>query len=308
MIRCAEAPPETSVADANVPTPSTQAETIQLMAQARPGGETFLFDMPIDKGLDKLEVAEQEAASLDDQEIILGIDLGDTKLALPMYYMSGFEVANLFLDSTNYLLTWCPLVGSARMYAGDLEGDRSGFDFGRGLKENNLLIIDRKTNTVWNQLSCKAIEGELEGERLEPLGTIQSTWAFWKQKYPETKLLINRDTSNAVFPTEVYKKQYYSNWKPGTPYPGAPTDHAIDYVGLGLELEDQAVFFPLDYFSTQNSPLTYRLGEEDLLIHFDVEGLTAWVESPSGDLLPSTMVYDWAWENFFPESEIAGKE
>ncbi|MEM1220458.1 MAG: DUF3179 domain-containing (seleno)protein, partial [Bacteroidota bacterium] len=250
----------------------------------------------------------QDAASLDDREIILGIDLGDTKLALPMYYMSGFEVANLFLDSTNYLLTWCPLVGSARMYEGDLQGDRSGFDFGRGLKENNLLIIDRKTNSVWNQLSCKAIEGELEGQRLEPLGTVQSTWGFWREKYPESKLLINRDTSNAVFPTEVYKREYYTDWKPGTPYPENLSEHNIKLLGLGLEREQASVFFPLDYLSTQTSPLNYRLREENLVIHFDVEGLTAWAESPSGDLLPSTMVYDWAWENFFPESEIAGKE
>jgi len=155
-----------------------EGDSIEIFAQARPGGEPFNFNMPIDKGLDKLEITDPSNTDLDSDELVLGMSFENTQIAVPIKFLSGFEVANLFLESQNYLFTWCPLVGSARVFEGEINGDKSGFDFGRGLKDNNLLIIDRKTQTVWNQLSCKAIKGELEGESLSPLPSIQSTWAF----------------------------------------------------------------------------------------------------------------------------------
>ena len=44
--------------------------------------------------------------------------------------------------------------------------------------------------------------------------------------------------------------------------------------------------------------------KERLEIHFDEDGLTAWAINSEGELIPSTIVYDWAWQNFFPESKI----
>jgi hypothetical protein len=166
--------PENSKETKNKP----EAATVKLYAQSRPGGEHFDFDMPIDKGLDKLAVVDQSETSVDESELVLGFSIENKAMAIPIKYLSGFEVANLYLDD-NYLITWCPLVGSARIFEGNLNDDQSGFDFGRGLRENNLLIVDRKSNSVWNQLSCKSIQGDLKGQTLDPIPSIQSTWGFW---------------------------------------------------------------------------------------------------------------------------------
>ena len=283
---------------------ATQPETIQLLAQSRPGGEAFEFDMPIDKGLDKLEIADPTSITINNDELVLGISIGERHLALPIRYMSGFEVANLFIDSSTYLLTWCPLVGSARIFEGEINGNKAGFDFGRGLIENNLLIVDRHTHTVWNQLSCKGVKGELEGESLLPLASIQSTWSFWKTAYPETSVLVNKDTSGAVFPSSVLQKQYYNAWVPGEKYPERNQVHEIKNLGLGIELEDSAVFFPLEKLFTSASPIVHSINGTELVIKFEESGLVAWAEDKNGKTLPGTMVYDWAWKNFFPESEI----
>ncbi len=282
-------------------------ETIKLLAQNWPGREPIELDMPIDKGLDKLEISEPDIIEIDSNELVLGIAFEDTQLAVPLTYLSGFEVANLFVDSNNYLLTWCPLVGSARIFEGNINGDKSGFDFGRALWDNNLLIVDRKTNTVWNQLSCKAIYGELEGERLTPLPSIQSTWAFWKSKYPDTKLLINNDTSEAVFPGLVYQKQYYNTWAPDKEYPPERnTIHQIQNLGLGVELGSSSIFLPFEKLFEGDSPMEYTLEDQELLIHFDESGYTAWAEDKNGNMIPGTIVYDWAWNSFFPDSGTYG--
>ncbi|MEL6254977.1 MAG: DUF3179 domain-containing (seleno)protein [Bacteroidota bacterium] len=283
---------------------ASKLESIKVFAQAQPGGEHFEFDMPIDKGLDHLEVTEQQEVDIDSEELVLGVSFDNNHYAIPIRYLAGFEVANLRLNKDNYLLTWCPLVGSARIFEGELKGDNSGFDFGRGLIENNLLIVDRKTNSVWNQLSCKSVKGELEGERLAPMVSLQSTWEFWKNKYPDTHVIFNQDTSEAVFPESVFNKPYYNTWIPGEKYPGNDGLHHTKNLGLGLELGDTAAFFPFEELFQKDSPISYTLNSEKLEIHFDKAGLTAWVTDSNGNMIASTLVYNWAWSKFFPTSEI----
>ncbi|MEM8892178.1 MAG: DUF3179 domain-containing (seleno)protein, partial [Bacteroidota bacterium] len=254
------------------------------------------------KALDKLEIIDPSQIEIEDNELVLGFSFQDASFAIPIKYLSGFEVANFKLDAHNYLLTWCPLVGSARIFEGEIQGDLSGFDFGRGLRENNLLIVDRKTNSVWNQLSCKAIEGELKGESLNPLPSIQSTWAFWKSKYPKTQAIVNPDTSGAVFPNSVLKKQQYVSWIPGEKFQ-VSEEHDLKNLGLGIELNSKAAFFAFEKLFEKDSPFSYEIDGQELLIHFHKEGLTAWAEDQEGNILPSTLVYDWAWNNFFPKTE-----
>ena len=46
-------------------------------------------------------------------------------------------------------------------------GDRElTFDFAEGLLKNNLLVVDRETDSVWSQLHGKAVIGPLEGQPL----------------------------------------------------------------------------------------------------------------------------------------------
>ena len=285
-------------------TSKSKKATVKLVAQQRPDGEPIAFEMPIDKGLDKLEFAHPDTVEIDDTDLVIGVTLGTEQIAVPLTYMEGFEVANLSMEANNYVITWCPLVGSARIFDGVLEGDTSGFNFGRGLKENNLLLVDRKTQTVWNQLSNTAIHGELKGERLAPLPTIQSTWNFWKKKYPDTKLLINRDTTDAVFPSVLFENPHYNTWEPGKGRYETTDQHQTENVGLGIELGDSAVYFPFENLFKEKSPIPYKIGEQLLSIHFDKDGLTAWAEKSDGTMVPSTVVYNWAWKNFYPDSAI----
>jgi hypothetical protein len=290
----------------NNDTSKEESDYVRLFAQDRPSGQPFVFNMQIDKGLDNLELTDSGNEELDSNELVLGISLANSHIAVPIKYLSGFEVANLVIGDDNFVLTYCPLVGSARLFNGKVNGTKSGFDFGRGLKDNNLLIIDRETKSVWNQLSGKAIEGKLKGKYLSPIESIQSTWGFWKAKYPTTKVAINKDTSNAAFPEEILQKRYYNTWMPGKERPNN-SEHQIQNLGLGIDLGSLAIFFPLETLFEGNSPLIYRQKNEEVYIHFDSSGLTAWAENKKGGMIPSTIVYDWAWNNFYPNTIVFKK-
>ena len=69
-------------------------EFIHLIAQEWPGAEPKAFDMPIDKGLDKLEFADPDDVEIADTDLIIGIPFDSTQIAIPITYLEGFEVAN----------------------------------------------------------------------------------------------------------------------------------------------------------------------------------------------------------------------
>lgn len=285
-------------------TPTTTLETIELVAQEWPGQEPKSFHMPVHRGLDKLEFANPEKVSLNDTDLVMGITLEDTPIALPLLYLEGFEVANLTLNGEHYLVTWCGLVGSAQLFEGTISGDTQGFDFGRALMNNNLLMVDRKTGSVWNQLSNKAIHGDLKETRLNLRPTLQTTWRFWKGKYPNTKVLINKDTTGAAFPSLVFARPYYTSWQPEDGNFHMTQDHQLENLGLGIEMGATSIYFPLAALFKSTSPLAYHTPHQTLDIHFDKAGLTAWAADSTGTAIPSTLAYEWAWKKFHPNTVI----
>ncbi|MEO1099539.1 MAG: DUF3179 domain-containing (seleno)protein [Bacteroidota bacterium] len=279
-------------------------KTIAIIAQEWPGQKPKLYDMPVNNGLDHLEFADLNIVQLDTADLVLGISLDEQQIAVPLAYLEGFEVANLILNNQNYLLTWCGLVGSAQVFAGNIGDDTLGFDFGRALIDNNLLMVDRKTQSVWNQLSNEAVHGELKGTKLDLLPAIQTTWGFWKKKYPTTDVLINKDTVGAAFPSLLFEKPYYTSWQPDSGNFYMLDHHQPENLGLGLVIGKSSLYFPFSELFKYPSPVEFKGLDETLTIHFDASGLTAWAEDSTGNVLPGTLAYNWAWKTFHPESEI----
>ena len=280
-------------------------EKINIIAQQRPFGDLIEFEMEVKKTIDKLELTNPDNVQIDSTDLVIGMAIGKSQIAIPLSQLSAFEVANFSNGANNFSLTWCPIVGTARVFESD--STNSGFDIGWGLNNNNLLLVDRKTKTVWNQLSGEAIHGKLKGEHLSPIPTIQTTWGFWKQKNPQTKLLTIKDTTNAIFPESVNESPHYNNWKPGDGRPETKNVHETETLGLGIEISNSSMYFPFEAIFKEKSPLTYELNGENITVFFDKSGLTAWVENSKGEMIPSIIAYNWAWKNFYPNTKIYKK-
>ena len=172
------------------------------------------------------------------------------------------------------------------------------FDFALGLLDDNLLIVDRETSSVWSQLHGKAISGPLDGTPLEIVPSIQTTWAHWRRLHPDTVV--------AVIEGEEGRPYLYRTWRPGDPRPATrPTTHDTSTLGLGLVVADEAIFFLLDELSgAPTLPLQIVVGGEPVVIHYESEAPTAWAETPGGQLLSGVLVYESGWRRFFPQTRV----
>lgn len=187
------------------------------------------------------------------------------------------------------------------MYARRAGDKELTFDFAEGLIQDNLLIVDRETNSVWSQLHGQAVIGPMKGTPLEMMPAVQATWKFWRTRHPGTKVMLPP-------PGTKDRPYFYRDRKPGDPAPSDPPKrHDPSTVGLGLVIADDAIFFPLRALARGQAPLTLTVGGQPIVVRYDGEGLTAWAEDERGRLLPTVLAYRDGWLAFFPKSRIYGR-
>lgn len=173
------------------------------------------------------------------------------------------------------------------------------FDFAEGLVHDNLLLVDRETDSVWSQLANRAVHGRMKGTSMEVIPAIQTTWKTWKTLHPDTRVM--------VVAGEEGKRYFYRNRKPGTPPPEEPPDaHDISALGLGVSLAGKARFYPLESLVGKDSPFDDRLGGQKISIHVGPDGVSAWATDAKGKLLPAVMAYRDGWLAFVPDTTFFG--
>ena len=57
------------------------------------------------------------------------------------------------------------------------------------LFDNNLIMFDEGTNSLWSQMMVRSICGELTGVRPSLFPVVQSSWAAWSALHPETTVV-----------------------------------------------------------------------------------------------------------------------
>ncbi len=132
---------------------------------------------------------------LDDDEIVVGLVVEEEARAYPVQIMTWHEIVNDEIKGKPVAITFCPLCDTGIGFERRINGEDVTFGTSGKLYNNNLLMYDRKTKSLWNQLGGKAVVGELTGYRLTIVPVEITTWARWKKLYPDTKVLA-RDTGN----------------------------------------------------------------------------------------------------------------
>ncbi len=125
---------------------------------------------------------------LDGKSVVLGVRVQGRSSAVPLGYLEEHSPLNEQLDQEPVLIV-------------SVGGGRDGAAYRRTLNDRTLIfdaagagtLTDRQTASVWDAQTGRAIEGPLEGEKLDRLETRRGYWFIWATFYPETGLL-GRDT------------------------------------------------------------------------------------------------------------------
>ncbi len=141
---------------------------------------------------------------------VIGVFVGGEYRAYPHKILNWHEVVNDSVLSDFFVLSYCPLTGSA--LAWDVDDGAGNPDFGvSGLLYNsNLILYDRESGSRWSQMLELAVWGPRVAEIPARIQVIETTWETWAAMYPDSWVLTTntgffREADYLVYPYGEYR-------------------------------------------------------------------------------------------------------
>jgi len=132
-------------------------------------------------------VRPHEVGYVDEDDLVLGVFINGEARAYPESLGEWHEVLNDELGGQFITVSFCPLTGSGLNYsARDEFGEQITYGVSGSLINSNLVIYDRRDDTLYPQITFTSLNGPTKGEQLEILPVVETTWDMWQRLHPET--------------------------------------------------------------------------------------------------------------------------
>ena len=124
------------------------------------------------------------------REPVIELVLASEARAYPLSVLTWHEIVNDVVGGRPVAVTYCPLCNASIVFDRRL-GERT-LDFGTTgkLRNSDLVMYDRQTETWWQQFSGDAIVGSLVGNTLKMLPSRVVSFAEFKSRHPDGLVLI----------------------------------------------------------------------------------------------------------------------
>ncbi|MCS4113586.1 hypothetical protein GGP49_000485 [Salinibacter ruber] len=129
------------------------------------------------------------------EEPVILLEHKGTARAYPLQILTHHEIVNDRVAGTPVAVTFCPLCYSALVFERTLDGEPVEFGVSGLLRNSDLVMYDRKTETLWQQLTGKAIVGDLAGRTLTQIPSQIVSFRQFGETHPDGAVL-SRDTGH----------------------------------------------------------------------------------------------------------------
>ena len=202
---------------------------------------------------------------LREDDYVAAVSVGGEILAFPHPILNYHEIVNAKVGSDDFVLSYCPLTGSAVAWDVDNFILKPEFGVSGLLYNSNLLLYDRSTGSHWSQMMQKAVRGSRVGEIPDRIQVIETTWATWKAMYPDSKVLTT-ETGNE----RDYFAYPYGNyrWNDNLLFPVSREDNRLHPKRrvIGMHSGNASKVFQLDVFPSEMVALQQQFDGKPVVI------------------------------------------
>lgn len=202
---------------------------------------------------------------LDAREPVVVVNIGNIAKAYPHRILLFHEIVNDEIDGKPIFITHCPLCNTATVFSRKV--DNVVLDFGTTgrVRDSNLIMYDRQTESWWQQFTGDAIVGEYSGTILEPINSQVVAFEQFLQSFPNG-IVLSQDTGFNRFYGE-------------TPYPGYDSPGGIPFLfnrGIDFRLPplervlaiasaSSSIIYPFSYLD-KNPLINTEFEEKKILV------------------------------------------
>jgi hypothetical protein len=256
--------------------------------------------------IDRPKFAGAAQAGLADGDRVLGLALNGIARAYPVRILNWHEVVNDRFGERAIAVTYCPLCGTGMAFEAGSGAQAMSFGVSGLLYNSDVLLYDRKTQSLWSQILQQAISGPARGSKLVAVPLTHTTWADWRRCHPATQVL-STDTGFA----RDYGRDPYAGYDrvQSLMFEVQHRDDrfALKEWVLGVELGGRTKAYPFGVLARRvdaKGELVDHLGGKRLRVRYDAAHGTAEAFDAEGRPLPSVMAFWFAWVAFHPRTEV----
>ncbi len=138
------------------------------------------IDNPVFEIYDNRVFIETGEYFLEDDDIVIGVAVGNKIRLYPQRILNWHEVVNDKIGDFEFSLSFCPLTATSVLWDRNLNGNITTFGVSGLLYNSNVIVFDRSTQSLWSQMKYSCINGSLNGTNMKTQQVLESTWRSWK--------------------------------------------------------------------------------------------------------------------------------
>jgi hypothetical protein len=249
-------------------------------------------------------VSMKQASFLTPNDLVIVASYNNITKIYSRNMLESHEIVNDWFGSLPVAVTFCPLCGTAVAVVRMVDGQPTEFGVSGVLHNSDLVMYDRRTNSLWGQLTSRAIVGDKTGTQLRKISAQLMSWPQAQESYPQAKVLSTDTGYDYNYLKPNYQK-YYDSDKVVFPVSSFDARANAKQVVYGISLEGKNIAFTQDFLE-QNKSIDQPFN--DVVIHIENKGngnISA-VNKESGEAVPITHSYWFAWYNFHPNTVLFG--
>jgi Protein of unknown function (DUF3179) len=167
--------------------------------------------------------AVEDADFLEDREPVIELVLDGDARGYPIQILIWHEIVNDAVADVPVAVTFCPLCNTAIVFDRRVDGQTLDFGTTGNLRNSDLVMYDRQTESWWQQFGGQALVGALTGAKLEHLPSRIVAWADFRREHRQGKVL-SRETGFS----RPYGENPYVGYDSVDSSPIFPTKNADD--------------------------------------------------------------------------------
>ena len=254
-------------------------------------------------------ISVADEARIEEREAVIAVEMeGETPRAYPIRYLTWHEIVNDEIGGVPVAVTFCPLCNSGITFDRRVEGRVLSFGVSGKLRNSDMVMYDRQTESWWQQAIGTGIVGEMTGVELTQMPTWMESWAEFSTRNPDG-LVMDQPRWRRQYGRNPYVG-YDSSRRPFL-YSGELPPHGIPALMRVVRVGERA--WTLERLRKEGEiteggvTLSWASGQASALDNYAIGGGkdvgTVRVRNGSGDDLPHDVMFAFAFHAFFPEGE-----
>mgnify|MGYP001792471562 CR=1 FL=1 len=256
-------------------------------------------------------IKNTDEARIGDREPVITLEIkGEIPRAYPIRYLTWHEIVNDVVGGIPVAVTFCPLCNSGITFDRRVNGQVLEFGVSGKLRNSDMIMYDRETQSWWQQAIGEGIAGEMAGVELTALPTWMESWAEFKERNPDGIVMAQPTGHSRPYGQNPYVN-YDSSNRPFL-YSGEMPPHGINPLVRVVRVGDRA--WPLTRLADASEVveagvrLTWNAGQASALDARSIAeskdvGTVRVFDADTGENLPHDVMFAFAYHAFWPNGE-----